>query len=113
MGIGVQKSATSWMFRSVVEHPELRGSVVDGGDKELNFFDHRYEYGYEWYESPFLEGSWRNVEFSVLYFHDRNVPARIRRYNPHGLLLLCAFHHRKVHEGGWQVFLVPRCGSPC
>lgn len=89
IGIGVQKAATSWLFRCLTQHPELRGSKLEGGDKELNFFNRYHEYGYDWYESRFEVGAWKNVEFSVLYFHDRNVPERIRAYNPDARLLLC------------------------
>jgi hypothetical protein len=89
MGIGVQKAATSWLYRCLVEHPGLRGSDREGGDKEINFFNRYHEYGYDWYERQFAVGAWQNMEFSVLYFHDRNVPARIRRYNPDARLVLC------------------------
>jgi len=89
IGIGVQKAATSWLFRCLTQHPELRGSNREGGDKELNFFNRYHEYGYDWYENHFEGGGWKNVEFSVLYFHDRNVPERIKAYNPDARLLLC------------------------
>ena len=89
IGIGVQKAATSWLFRCLTQHPELRGSNLEGGDKELNFFNRYHEYGYDWYENRFEVGSWKNVEFSVLYFHDRNVPERIKAYNPDARLILC------------------------
>jgi hypothetical protein len=89
IGIGVQKAATSWLFRCLTQHPELRGSNLEGGDKELNFFNRYHEYGYDWYEDRFEVGAWKNVEFSVLYFHDRNVPERIKAYNPDSRLLLC------------------------
>lgn len=89
IGIGVQKAATSWLFRCLIEHPELRGSTAEVRDKELNFFNHHYDRGYDWYESQFERGPWKNVEFSVLYFYDRNVPDRVARYNPDARLLLC------------------------
>ena len=89
IGIGVQKSATSWLFRCLVEHPDLRGSILEESDKELNFFNHHWEKGFDWYEGHFRVGPWRNLEFSTLYFPDRNVPERIRGYNPEVRLILC------------------------
>ena len=77
---------------------------VRGSKKEPNFFNRNYERGYEWYHRLFEFGPWKNAEFSVLYFHDRNVPARIHAYNPEVKLLLSlrnpidrAFSHHK-HE---------------
>jgi hypothetical protein len=89
IGIGVQKAATSWLFRCLAQHPDLRGAQRDERDKELNFFNHNYEYGYDWYEPHFESGPWQNLEFSVLYFHDANVPGRVKEYNPDARLLLC------------------------
>ncbi len=89
MGIGVQKSATSWVFRNMTTHPDVRGAVGERREKEINFFNHHYEYGYDWYEQRFRPGPWANTEFSVLYFHDRNVPERLNRYNPRARLILC------------------------
>lgn len=105
IGIGVQKAATSWLFRCLTEHPEVRGAAVESGsDKELNFFNHHWEKGYAWYHEAFEFGSWKTAEFSVLYFHDRDVPERLRRYNPEVRLLLSlrdpverAFSHH-THE---------------
>lgn len=105
IGIGVQKAATSWLFRCLVEHPEVRGATVESGsDKELNFFNRHWEKGYAWYHRGFEFGPWRTVEFSVLYFHDRDTPGRLRDYNPDAKLLLSlrnpvdrAFSHHK-HE---------------
>jgi hypothetical protein len=89
IGIGVQKAATSWLFRCLSQHPDFRGAQREDRDKELNFFNHNYEYGYDWYERHFERGPWQNLEFSVLYFHDANVPGRAREYNPNARLLLC------------------------
>lgn len=89
IGIGVQKSATSWLFRCLSEHPEIRiAAIPNGHDKELNFFNHSWERGYRWYHQGFEFGNWKTAEFSVLYFHDSCVPARIAAYNPGARLLL-------------------------
>jgi len=89
IGIGVQKAATSWLFRCLKEHPEVRGAVAEEvNGKEVNFFNHRFERGYSWYHGLFEFGDWVNAEFSVLYFHDSDVPARMKEYNPEARLLL-------------------------
>lgn len=89
IGIGVQKAATTWLFRCLTAHPAIRASTADGRrSKEINFFNHRWERGYTWYHRGFAFGPWKTVEYSNLYFHDRDVPGRIRRYNPEARLLL-------------------------
>ena len=103
IGIGVQRAATTWVFRCLEEHPQVRGAFVSN-DKELNFFNHNYYKGYYWYHAQFEFGSWKNGEFSVLYFHDKSVPERIYNYSPEIRLILClrnpvdrAFSHH-LHE---------------
>jgi len=84
IGVGVQKAATSWIFQCLLEHPEIPA----GSDKETNFFNFRYSFGYPWYQSKFQFGEWKAGEFSTLYFVDKNVPERIHRYNPKVKLIL-------------------------
>lgn len=110
IGIGTQKSASTWLYQCLIEHPSVRPAKVPKGSrvgftpKEVNFFNRFYERGYSWYHRWFDFGPWRTIEFSVLYFHDRNVPARIHAYNPEAKLLVTlrnpidrAFSHHK-HE---------------
>lgn len=87
IGIGAQKAATTWLFRCLEEHLDIRGALTEN-NKELNFFNHNYEKGYTWYHSQFEFGSWKTGEYSVLYFYDKNVPERIYKYNPNVKLLL-------------------------
>lgn len=81
IGIGVQKAATTWLFNCLEQHPEIR-SAVRANNKELNFFNHSFWWGYAWYHSLFQFGPWKTGEYSVSYFADKNVPERIYRYNP-------------------------------
>lgn len=87
IGIGVQKSATSWLFECLLAHPDIRGAVIENY-KELNFFNHNYHRGYPWYQRLFEFGPWKTGEYSVLYFWDAGVPERIYRYNPDVKLIL-------------------------
>ena len=109
IGIGVHKSATTWIAKCLEEHPDIRFSKVLY-NKELYFFnrDDRYQLGYEWYHHGFEFGSWKTGEFSPLYFPDSRVPQRIYKYNPNIKLLLSlrnpidrAFsHHLDEIRGG-------------
>lgn len=105
IGIGVQKAATTWLFQCLTDHPRIRPAAdPEFRTKEINFFNWYYERGYKWYHGMFEFGPWKTAEFSVLYFHDRDVPGRLHRYNPDARLLLAlrnpierAFSHHK-HE---------------
>lgn len=109
IGIGVHKSATTWIAKCLEEHPNIRFSDVLY-NKELYFFnrDDRYQLGYDWYHQGFEFGSWKIGEFSPLYFPDSRVPQRIYEYNPNIKLLLSlrnpidrAFsHHLDEIRGG-------------
>lgn len=87
IGLGVQRSATTWLFESLETHPDIR-AALHGDNKELNFFNHNYEKGYASYHRRFEFGPWKTGEYSTLYFHDRNVPKRIHMYNPDARLIV-------------------------
>ena len=87
VGIGVQKSASTWLFECLLKHPDIRGPVGNI-KKELNFFNKNYAKGYAWYHKRFEFGPWKTGEYSVSYFRDNSVPERIYRYNPNVKLLL-------------------------
>ena len=87
LGIGVQKAGTTWLFQCLMEHPGIHGAMTTN-NKELNFFNHNYEKGYAWYHRRFTFGPWKMGEYSTLYFPDKNVPARVYRYNPDIKLIL-------------------------
>ncbi|MCR4285481.1 MAG: sulfotransferase, partial [Candidatus Kaiserbacteria bacterium] len=61
IGLGAQKSGTSWAYTCLYEHPEVCIPV-----KEIHFFSRpRYAEGKEWYEAHFkkcaegkLRGEW-------------------------------------------------------
>jgi hypothetical protein len=47
--IGAQKAGTTSLFRYLIEHPQIVGPA----EKEVHFFDGRYERGVRWYRSRF------------------------------------------------------------
>jgi hypothetical protein len=86
-GIGVQKSATTWLFDCLEQHPQVL-TASGGANKELNFFNHNFELGYPWYHARFAFDGRPAGEFSPLYFYDRNVPARLYAYRPDARLVV-------------------------
>lgn len=88
IGVGAQRSGTSWLFNCLTQHPAISGPVAGAG-KEVNFFNHHYTRGYHWYHSLFDFGALTVGEFSVLYAPEPSVPERIRRYRADVLLLAC------------------------
>jgi hypothetical protein len=102
IGVGVQKSATTWIFNNLLDHPEICGPEM----KETGFFMNKYS-------SPFVAGKRkitdfaekRNIEdYEKLYSHCENkikgeftpcylyyeetLPL-IKKYNPDVKIILC------------------------
>lgn len=80
IGIGAQKSATSWLHYVLSKHPEISAS----DPKELNYFTANYDRGEIWYERNFSdspEGAIRG-ECSPTYFFSHSAPSRAFNYNP-------------------------------
>ena len=86
IGIGAQKSATTWLYTCLSAHPQIRCSSKE----EMNYFDDSLSYskGIEWYHKHFEFGLWKTAEYSPTYFYDQDVPERIYKYNPHAKLIL-------------------------
>ena len=89
IGVGAQKSGTTWLFDMLSEHPQ----VSFGEEKELNFFSKRkfflskdtgnYEKGLDWYRSKInYDDSKVNGEISVDYMLDEGCADRIKRHCP-------------------------------
>jgi hypothetical protein len=107
IGIGVQKCATTWVYRILEDHPQACLS----SPKELHFFSSHFDHGYRWYESHFHPASPAVKvagEYSTSYFYDLDSPIRIKKYNPEARLLVMlrdpiarAFsnHLHEVREG--------------
>ena len=80
IGIGAQKSATSWLHDVLSEHPDILASDL----KELNFFTANYDRGHKWYEHHFVEAkpAQKCGECSPTYFFSHAAPIRAKTYNP-------------------------------
>jgi len=66
VGIGVQKSGTTWLGDIFDQHPE----VLFSPEKEVNFYTRRFHRGYGWYEDIFRKTDERAAgEISVNYMY--------------------------------------------
>lgn len=85
IGLGAQKSGTSWAYTCLYEHPEVCMPI-----KEIHFFSRpRYQEGISWYESQFkncVPGKLRG-EWSTSYLYSEEAPARIHKHYPNAKLL--------------------------
>ena len=80
IGIGAQKSGTSWVYACLYEHPEICAPI-----KEIHFFSRpRFEKGIAWYESHFKKCSTQSKkgEFSTSYLYAVEASARIKAVYP-------------------------------
>jgi hypothetical protein len=83
VGIGVQKSASTWVYRILQDHDEVKVS----NPKELDFFSQNYSKGIKWYDDHFLMNSNPASakvygEISPSYFNDIDAPKNAYEYNP-------------------------------
>lgn len=80
IGVGAQKSGTSWVYSCLFEHPEVCIPV-----KEIHFFSRdRYNKGVDWYESQFkgCKNSQKRGEFSTSYLYSELAPERVATHYP-------------------------------
>ena len=88
--IGAQKAGTTSLWRYLVEHPQIVGPT----EKEIHFFDARFDRGARWYRARFpLRASLRRgarltFEASPYYLAHPFVPARVRAMLPDAKLVV-------------------------
>lgn len=85
IGLGAQKSGTSWAYACLYEHPQICAPI-----KEIHFFSRpRYENGREWYEAHFKKCDEKKLkgEFSTSYLYSEEAPQRIRAMYPNAKLI--------------------------
>jgi len=87
IGIGAQKSGTSWVYACLCEHPD-----VCMPHKEIRFFsrEENWSKGYNWYINKFSScRKYQRVgEFSTSYLSDINAPQRIYTLFPNIKLIV-------------------------
>lgn len=86
IGIGAEKSATTWAWAMLNEHP----AVCMSQPKELNYFnlDDQFNQGDSWYRNHFALPTACTGEISPLYMDDARVAGRIRKTYPDAKLLV-------------------------
>lgn len=85
IGIGAQKSGTSWAYTCLYDHPQICAPI-----KEIHFFSRpRFEKGKEWYEAHFNTCAPTSItgEFSTSYLYSTDAPLRIHTLYPHAKLI--------------------------
>lgn len=79
--VGAQKCGTSTLFKTLEQHPEIKGSFV----KEVHYFDKNYFMGNFWYHGFFPLSNKRKVKYfiesSPSYITSRFALDRIRNYD--------------------------------
>lgn len=83
IGIGAQRSGTSWMASCFWEHPEI---FMPG--KELHFFDQGNESDVDSYYAKFSEHNRVQGEFTPDYLSDPAAIERIAKYCPQAKLII-------------------------
>ena len=86
IGLGAQKSGTSWAYTCLYEHPEICMPI-----KELHFFSRpRYQEGVLWYNDHFTKCSpkTKSGEWSTSYLYTEGVAERIHAHYPDAKLLV-------------------------
>lgn len=86
IGIGAEKSATTWAWTVLNEHP----SICMSQPKELNYFnvDDNYGRGQAWYRQHFAVNTRCAGEISPLYMDDHRVAGRVAELYPDTRILV-------------------------
>jgi hypothetical protein len=85
IGIGAQRSGTSWVYNCLLDHPE-----VFLPQKEVHFFDNKYDQGVDWYTGLFAAKGDKSVcgEFTPDYMFHPECLQRIKDYKPDVKLII-------------------------
>ena len=81
--LGPPKSASTWLFRCLRDHPAIATSDHD----EISYFNMNYHRGEEWLSSQFVHNAdGIRIDCTPTYICDLNALKRIRDYNPEAKL---------------------------
>lgn len=86
IGIGVQRSGTTWIYEMLKSHPQ----VCMSPEKEINFFNDHYNRGIDWYKKFFSKCSRGKVigEFSPTYLSHNLTAKRIKKIVPEAKIIV-------------------------
>ncbi len=87
VGVGPQKAGTTWLYRSLQEHPRL---CFPQTVKETFFLDRRFEKGWLWYWTHFQHCSGDQIcaEIGPSYFDVTETAPRLQGHNPHARIII-------------------------
>lgn len=85
IGIGAQRAGTSWLYNCIKTHPE-----VYLPQKEVHFFDEKYNLGIQWYYDLFdnKKGAKAVGEFTPDYMFHGESMLRIKEHCPEAKLII-------------------------
>jgi len=85
--IGPQKSGTTWLYRCMLEHPEVACPPQD----TIHYFDMLYHRGRDWYVGHFRDAAAHQRWFDPTpsYIRSTWAPRRLREENPSARIALC------------------------
>ncbi len=81
IGIGAERSATTWIAEALREHPQ----ICLAHPKEIDFFgSQKYQLGLDWYSKHFFAKSGKQVfgEFTSTYLYSASTAQRIKEHFP-------------------------------
>lgn len=81
VGVGPQRTATTWLHACLAGHPEL---CLPHRVKETFFLDRHFDRGWDWYWSQFGDCTpgTRRIEIAPSLFDVREATGRLRAHNP-------------------------------
>ena len=88
--LGPPKTATTWLYQCLKEHPQIITSSRDA----IHYFDIHYELGNEWYDEHFSKSETQSdqcIRFDPTYSYiccPKSID-RIAKYNPNAKLIYC------------------------
>lgn len=91
LGVGPQRTGTTWLYKTLRQHPSLYLPEVL---KETKYFDRRFDRGQEWYARYFESSRDDQMcgEIAPTYFDVPEVPERVRRVAPSCDILISLRH---------------------
>ncbi len=102
IGLGMHKSASTWIYTCLYEHPDI---CIP--NKDIHFFvlDQLFQNGYNWYETNILK-HYNNEsivgDMSVIYFTGEKTAERIKHKYPDAKLFVCL---RQPVERAWSHYI--------
>lgn len=105
VGIGAYKSATTWIYQCLKEHPEIFVVSYKSNPMATLFLDPVFQDGVKLYESLFTTATPNQLkgEFTEMYYiQDSKITTRMRENNPVMKIIVCL---RNPIERAWSQYL--------